>query len=216
VHGIRADKVDKRLLQRMKAVGFVHLSFGVEAASNSVLQNLKKGEDIVNIEKAIKLACELGFSVDLFFLVGSPTETWQDIEDSVKLAFKYPIANVKFFNIIPYPHTELYDWLVKNNYLVYSPEYYLNNISPDDDKPLFFTPELSISDRKKALHYTRSVTKIIKMRKYRKKFARYGVLAGVLSRVVVSNIVDNGLMAYSFTRKLLRMFGRLLASSRGE
>jgi len=216
VHGIRADKVDKRLLQRMKAVGFVHLSFGVEAASNSVLHNLKKGEDIVKIERAIKLACELGFSVDLFFLVGSPTETWQDIEDSVKLALKYPIANVKFFNIIPYPHTELYDWLVKNNYLVYSPEYYLNNISPDDEKPLFFTPELSISDRKKALHYTRGVTILVRMRKYRKKFARCGVLADVLSRLAVSNMVDKGLMAYSFTRKLLRRFGRLLTSSMGE
>ena len=216
VHGIRADKVDKRLLQRMKAVGFMHLSFGVEAASNSVLQSLRKGEDIVNIERAIKLASGLGFGVDLFFLVGSPTETRQDIKDSVKLALKYPITNARFFNIIPYPHTELYDWLKENNYLVYSPEYYLNNVSPDDHKPLFFTPQLSISDRKKALHYTRRVTILLRMREYRKKFAKFGVLADVLSRLAMSNIVDNGLMAYPFTRKLLRIFGRLLTSSKRE
>ena len=54
------------------------------------------------------------------------------------------------------------------------------------------------------------------MRKYRKKFARYGVLADFLSKLAVSNIVDNGLMAYSSTRMLLRRFGRLLTSSGGE
>jgi hypothetical protein len=54
------------------------------------------------------------------------------------------------------------------------------------------------------------------MREYRKKFAKFGVLADVLSRLAMSNIVDNGLMAYPFTRKLLRIFGRLLTSSKRE
>ena len=215
-NGVRADKVDKPLLQRMKEVGFTHLSFGVEAANNSVLHNLKKGEDIADIERAVRLACELGFSVELFFMVGSPTETWEDIEDSVKLTLRYPITNVKFFNIIPYPHTELHDWLEKNNYLVYSPEDYLNNSSIHDEKPLFFTPELSISDRVKALRYTRGVSKLIRKREHMKKFERYGVLADVLSTLAVSDLVENRLMTYSFTRRLFRKFGRLLTRSKSH
>lgn len=212
-NGVRADRVDRPLLQRMKEVGFAHLGFGVEAANGNVLHTLKKGEDIADIETAVRLACELGFSVELFFMVGSPTETWENIEESVRLALRYPVTSVKFFNIVPYPRTELYDWVEGNNYLVSRPEEYLNRSSIHDEKPLFFTPELSISDRVKALHYTRGVSKLIRKREYRKKFARCGAFADVLSRWAVSDFVENRLLPYSFTRKLLRKFGRLLSRS---
>ena len=84
--GIRADTVDHKLLARMKEVGFYYNAFGVEGGNDKVLKSIKKGEKMEQIRSAIKDACDLGYEVMLFFLVGSPGETWKDIEDSVAVA----------------------------------------------------------------------------------------------------------------------------------
>lgn len=50
-NGIRADRVDKPLLLRMKEVGFSYVAFGVEAGNNKVLKALNKGETIEKLRK---------------------------------------------------------------------------------------------------------------------------------------------------------------------
>ena len=106
-NGIRADKTDRMLLRRMKEVGFYYLAFGVESGSNNVLKTLKKGESIERIEEAIKESCELGFWVELFFLIGSPGETRQDIQQSIKFYLKYPICEAHFYNLITIKHSKI-------------------------------------------------------------------------------------------------------------
>jgi len=153
-NGIRADKVDRYLLTKMKQSGFYQLSFGVEAGNNQILKNIKKGETIEEIEHAIATACELGFLVRLTFLLGSPGETWKDIQDSIKVALKYPVWKFNFFNLIPFPGTELYDWITTNNYWVVDQEEYLNEIDHWTNKPAFETPELSCEKRIQAYELT--------------------------------------------------------------
>lgn len=115
--GLRADHVDRKLLEQMQRAGFTHLVFGVESGSNKVLQNLKKGETREQIESAIAAATDLEFRVSLFFLIGSPGENTKDVEQSFQLALKYNVANVYFFNLTPIPGTEFYDWAVRHGYL---------------------------------------------------------------------------------------------------
>jgi radical SAM superfamily enzyme YgiQ (UPF0313 family) len=102
----------------MKEVGLHYIAFGVEAGNDRVLKRLKKGEDMQAIEKAVSEACDLGYKVTLFFLLGSPDETKADVEDSVTLALRYPVYDARFYNLIPFPGTELYDWVVTNHYFV--------------------------------------------------------------------------------------------------
>ena len=154
-NGIRADQADRALLQRMKEAGFYYLAFGVESANNNVLKTLKKGERIEKIEEAIKEACRLGFAVELFFLIGSPGETRQDVQQSIDFALKYPINNAKFYNLIPFPNTELYSWLEEKDYFLFPRPDYLDNIMHHVNKPLFATPELTVAERKKAFRYAR-------------------------------------------------------------
>ncbi len=71
-NGIRADRVDRQLLTRMKEVGFYYIAFGVEGGNEKILKSLKKGETMEPIKRAIKDVCDLGYEVMLFFLVGSP------------------------------------------------------------------------------------------------------------------------------------------------
>jgi len=152
-NGIRADRVDRDLLVGMKNAGFYLLAFGVESGSDKVLKTLKKGEDREKIEEAIDLACRLGFWVELFFLIGSPGETWADFEKSVKLALRYPVYDAKFYNLIPFPNTELYKWVEENDYFLISPPGYLDDVMHHVNDPIFATPELSAGERKRAFRY---------------------------------------------------------------
>jgi len=108
--------VDKELLARMNEVGFYYIAYGVEGGNNQILERLHKGEKIETIERAIKDACDLGYRVTLFFLLGSPGEPKADIEDSIRLATKYPMYDVRFYNMIPFQNTKLYEWVSHNNY----------------------------------------------------------------------------------------------------
>jgi len=178
-NGIRADKVDRDLLKRMRDVGFSYIGLGVEAGNNRVLNRLRKGEHIEQIERTISDACGLGYDITLFFLAGSPGETAEDIEDSVRLARRYPVIDARFYNIIPYPATELFEWVKENNLFLRQPEEYLNDASAFDTRPIFETPELSARDRISLLKRLQQVEKDILKRGLRRKLRRYGAL-GIL------------------------------------
>jgi len=116
VHSMRVDRVDEGLLRKMRQAGFYALCFGVESASDKVLQNLKKGQTLQQIEYAIEKSTGLGFWVKLFFLIGSPGEKVEDVERSFQLAQKYRIACASFYKLFPVSGTELYDWAVEKGY----------------------------------------------------------------------------------------------------
>ncbi|MEW6407136.1 MAG: radical SAM protein [Patescibacteria group bacterium] len=165
-NGIRADTVDRETLRFMKEVGFNYLAFGVESGSEKILKVLKKGENLSKIKTAIKDACELGFMVTLFFIIGMPYETEEDVSESLKIAMEFPVFDVRFYNPIPFPGTELYDWIAKNNYFNKSNRDYLNNLSHWVNKPIFETPELPFEARK--VLYER-LNKIIKKHTFKTK-----------------------------------------------
>jgi len=160
-NGLRADRVDRDLLKRLKEIGVREVGFGVDGGNNKVLVSLKKGETIEKIEEAISIACELGLDVKLFIIVGTPFETESDIEDSIRLAKKYPVARVNFNNAIPYPGTEMFDYIKKNNLFIIPPEIYLNEISEEKKIPVFETPLLKKEDRIKLLKKCHKIEKEI-------------------------------------------------------
>lgn len=164
-NGIRADKVNKELLNLMFRAGIKEVSFGVEVSSDRLLAVIRKGETIAQIEQAISWACDIGFKVQLFFIVGAPTETYQDFIHSTELALRYPVYDARFYNLIPFPKTELYEYVVKHNLLFKPYTDYLNRADHYLDEPYFATPEFSRAERIKALDYGRQVSRTV-MRRY--------------------------------------------------
>ncbi len=146
-NGVRADRVDRELLKRLKQVGVREIGFGVDGGNNKVLRYLKKGETIETIDTAVKNACELGFDVRLFFLVGTPGETRADVEDSMCFAQKYPVGLLNVNSPIPYPGTELFDHINEHNLFLMQPEEYLNRVAEEKPIPVFETPELKRDER---------------------------------------------------------------------
>ena len=205
-NGIRADGVDRALLARMKEVGFYQVSFGVEAGNDRILKNIKKGETIDQIRSAIAYACELDYQVKLTFLIGSPGETWADIEDSLRLAKEFPVWKVNFFNLIPFPGAELYDWISERGYWLVDPDECLNEVNHwSYDKPAFETPELSAAERIRAADYANSsLARDGRMEKAAQKFERLKVqkvleargVSGKIARLAASLYLSDRLQGF--------------------
>lgn len=192
--GVRADRLNKELLKRMKAVGFKGIGIGVEAGNNKVLNLLKKGETVEEIEEAIKNACDLGYEVILYFLFGTPGETEEDIEDSIKLALKYPVFKAEFYNPVPFPGTELYDWVTKHNAWTGNPSVLLNEadkIARFGSSPFFTTKELPLEKR---LVLNRKIEKVmsqVMLKSIQKLFEPLmgRLLSSLLSRILLSTSI---------------------------
>jgi len=189
-NGIRADRVDYALLSAMREVGFDMVSFGVEAAKDDILKNLKKAETTATIEKSISDACKLGFDVDLFFLVGSPGERLSDVESSFSLALRYPVRSAKFYNIIPFLKTELFEWIEKHNYFLYPVDDILNNASHFVNVPCFFTPEMSACERKKAFVMSQRVSRKIRARYLERRLKGPVIFKRTLSQLYSFPLLD--------------------------
>ncbi|MFH1846634.1 MAG: radical SAM protein [Candidatus Omnitrophota bacterium] len=193
-NGIRADRVDYKLLKRMKEIGFDMIAFGVEAAADHVLKNIKKGESFATIEESVKNACRLGFDVDLFFLIGSPGETVGDVEKSFSFALRYPVRSAKFYNIIPFPTTELYQWIKEKKLFLHPEEHILNNASHFINEPCFYTPEMSVRERKRMFLMGQKVTRKIRRKHIERNINIPRVLRPLASRILVSSFVDDVLV----------------------
>jgi len=204
-NGLRADRLNRDILQRMWQAGFRYLGIGADGGNDKVLRNLQKGERIEDIENAVKLATEMGFGVKLFFVVGTPGETWDDVMDSARLAQKYPIQRVHFYNLIPYPGTKLYQWVDEHQRFIIPPEEYLDNISDLMYTPLFETPELSREQRIQALSYLKGVSRQVSKNAVKRLFENYRGLNLVMALLFTTDHVQRWIFQNVQFRKIVEM-----------
>jgi len=204
-NGLRAEKVDEELLEHMYAAGFRRIAFGIESASDVVLKAMRKGLKVEQSDRAVRLACEKGFFVSLFFLIGTPGENWEELEKSFAFALKYPVSDVSFYNLVPMPGTDLWDYVEKNDLWIRRPEEYLNcdRFPMQSLEPVFFTPELSKEERIAASREGWRIRSEVMRRVIVRKFSKFGLagrmVAWVYSRPKI-RAIENALLAKPWYR----------------
>jgi len=152
-NGIRANKVDEDLLKLMKEAGCRFLAYGCESGNNTVLRAIKKGLRVEDVINAVNMTKEVDIKHAVNFIIGHPTETYEKAMESIKLAKELKCNFVNFYNLIPYPNTDLFKWIEKsgNARFLYPVEVYLNKLSYRNISPVFETNEFSAEDRIRAL-----------------------------------------------------------------
>jgi radical SAM superfamily enzyme YgiQ (UPF0313 family) len=180
-NGVRADRLSQGLLEKMKEAGCVYISFGVEGGNNRMLEAMKKNEKLETIINAIKLAKEVGFGVGATFIIGTPEETYEDFLDSLKIAKDLPVDHVSFYNMIPYPGTEMYKWVEDHGRFLMDKETFLYKIAYWRDKPVFETENFTEKERIKAYKTAHSF--------YRKKALtmKLGNTVGIVAWTLTGN-----------------------------
>jgi len=119
--GLRADTLDEHLLNRMKESGCKGIRIAPESGVQRVVnQIIKKNLDLRDVEKAVVLAKKVGIKVGVFFILGLIGETKEDMEETIKYAYKLRklgAENFHFSIATPLYGTELYDQAEHGDFL---------------------------------------------------------------------------------------------------
>ncbi|MFH1403444.1 MAG: radical SAM protein [Candidatus Altiarchaeota archaeon] len=105
----RVDTVDEEMLSKMKSAGCWMISFGIESASQSILDSAGKGIRVDDSRLAVRMAHDAGLVVVGHFIFGLPGETVGSIEDTIRFSIELPLDFAEYYSAVPFPGSRLYD-----------------------------------------------------------------------------------------------------------
>jgi radical SAM superfamily enzyme YgiQ (UPF0313 family) len=77
----RSDAIDDELATAFKRAGGEELGFGFEAASDHVLEKVRKHETVAQHREAVRVCKRHGIICKAFWMVGLPGQKWPEIDD---------------------------------------------------------------------------------------------------------------------------------------
>lgn len=105
----RVDSTAQHLFPAMAKAHCRTLMFGVESGSQAVLDRLKKGQTLAEVETAVNAAKRAGIEiVHGFFVVGSPGETVEDMRATFDFAARLRLDTFAFNRLCVYRGTPLW------------------------------------------------------------------------------------------------------------
>jgi radical SAM superfamily enzyme YgiQ (UPF0313 family) len=110
---IRIDEVTLPLLKTMKRAGCILLLFGIESGSKRIIEILQKKRSDIDWNKKAKEVLrqtkKVGIATCAFFIIGSPTETEREVEETIRLAKILSPDMIKVHFFTPYPGSPVYE-----------------------------------------------------------------------------------------------------------
>ena len=109
---------DYETLKAMKDAGCRLLIVGYESGDPQILKNIKKGATTERARQFTKDCHKLGLVVHGDFILGLPGETHDTINRTIAFAKELDVETIQVSVAHAYPGTELYDYAVKNGFMV--------------------------------------------------------------------------------------------------
>ena len=109
----KADLMDEELLDVLKKAGLYAVKYGVENASQELVNRCGKCLDLKKAEKMIKYTKSLGMKIHLAFTFGLPGETKETIQRTINYALSLDPDSLQFSILTPFPGTRLFEELDK-------------------------------------------------------------------------------------------------------
>jgi anaerobic magnesium-protoporphyrin IX monomethyl ester cyclase len=147
-NGIRADRISKYMAKKMKRSGCHYVWIGIENTDEKVFTAINKGEKLDDIKTGIKHLKGAGIRVGGFFIVGLPYSTKETDLKSVDFVKELGIDGW-WFNFVPYPHTQAWNWVQTHGKVLRSSDGALQ-FGTNSIEPVFETEEYSKENRIKA------------------------------------------------------------------
>lgn len=142
----RVNTVDEPLLAKMKAAGCERIHYGVEVGNDRMMKVLKKGLTISQVERGFRMTRDAGIETLAYFMIGNPTETRQDVMDTIALSRRLDPDYIHLTILTPFPATEVYlegmrQGVIKSDYwrefaanprFDFEPQYWLENFTKEE------------------------------------------------------------------------------------
>jgi len=109
---LRANKgmVSEEMFRKLKLANFNKVSFGIESASQRVMDTMKKNLKIEEVEEALRMSTAAGLDTRGYFMIGNWDEGLSDIWKTVRFIIKMGLPPSLTITT-PLPGTEFYNLL---------------------------------------------------------------------------------------------------------
>ena len=107
-NGFRGDILDEELVDLLKQAGMYRCMIAVESASPRIQKVMKKNLKIDKVRHIVDYVAKKGVMVHGAFMLGFPTETEQEMEETIEWAASSSFHTAAFFRVIPFKGTELF------------------------------------------------------------------------------------------------------------
>jgi radical SAM superfamily enzyme YgiQ (UPF0313 family) len=107
--GLRADAMDRELIDKLAAAGAFKIPYGIETASPRLQKMLKKNVNLSKLRLIIDYTVERGIIAQGFFMLGFPTETEAEVQETIRFAVESKLHFASFNHVNVLPGTELWD-----------------------------------------------------------------------------------------------------------
>jgi radical SAM superfamily enzyme YgiQ (UPF0313 family) len=104
----RVDTLDYELLKLMKDTGCWQISVGIESGDQKILNDIKKGIRIDQVQNVVNWGHSLGIAMKGFFMVGHLTDTTESIAKTISFANSIPLTDVVVTIATPMKGSEFY------------------------------------------------------------------------------------------------------------
>jgi radical SAM superfamily enzyme YgiQ (UPF0313 family) len=121
----RIDSVDEEVLRKMRAAGCGRIYYGIESGVQTILDVVNKGITLEQIRATIHETKAQGIRPLGFFLVGSPGETKETFDQTMRFAKGLKLDYIQFSKLTAKPLTSMWRELVKQTGHDYWKEYIL-------------------------------------------------------------------------------------------
>jgi len=104
----RVDSVNDRILKIFKKSGCTLIHYGVESGNPTVLERTNKGINVNQIQEAFRLTKKNKIKTLGYFTIGHPTESREQIYETIQFAKKLNPDYASFVVAIPFVGTQIY------------------------------------------------------------------------------------------------------------
>ncbi len=145
-NALRTDLLTKEEITGLVEAGLYFSSFALETGSPRLQKLIKKNLDIERFLENVAFAVSKGVFANGFAMMGFPTETEAELQQTIAVACGSRLHSISFFTVTPFPGSELYQMVARDNPrllegLRYDDIEYANipvNLSAVADETLFY------------------------------------------------------------------------------
>ncbi len=106
-NGLRLECFDEELVKKLAEAGTHHIAVAIESASPRIQKLIKKNLHLNKAKDVLSWTRKYGISTLGFFMIGFPTETVDEIKQTIEFARKTDLDEALFSIVIPYAGTEI-------------------------------------------------------------------------------------------------------------
>ena len=140
----RANLINNDTVNTLKEMNVRSIDFGLESGSDNILNYLKRGTVTVEQNRnAIRLCKQSGIRTVATFIIGSPGETTDDVEETKQLIKDPNLDEAHVFQLIPLPGTEVWDYAKRKGVVSDDFDFDFSKLNVSSGK---FAPDMLINE----------------------------------------------------------------------